>query len=90
MKTIYMSNVLKEINQCERLANIYNNLYQLLSCPSFEAIDFDSNDRKQLDKELSNGYVESLEDLGNRFDELADFYYKKANRLLKTDYKRAI
>ena len=85
-----MSNVLKQIAECERLTNIYNRLYELLVCPSFEDVDINLKDRKQINKELAAGEIKSLEDLGRRFYELSDFEYRKANRLLKTDYKRAI
>lgn len=90
MKTIYVNDVLKQITECERLVNLYNQLYETLSCPGFEQKDFTGRSRIIIDKKLEKGEFKSLQELGNYFDELADDEYQRANRLLKTDFKRAI
>jgi hypothetical protein len=90
MKAIYFNQVLSQIAECERLANIYNSLYQVLSSMDFDKRDFSEKDRKILDAELEAGQITSLAQLGERFDQLADAEYRKANILLKKDFKKAI
>ncbi len=77
---------LKAILECEKRANLYNQLYELLA-------GFDNEiaikDEVQLNKELEDGEIKSLSALGKRFDELADYEYRKANLLLK-DIKNSL
>lgn len=78
----FANTVIAEIAECERVCNLYNRLYELLN-------ELSGEDYTQLNKEFAAGEIKSLEDLGKRFDELADYEYRKANRLLKTDFKQA-
>lgn len=71
---------LAQIATCEKRAQVYNKLYEILC-------DFDSDvnpeDESALNLEIIQGDIISLSALGKRFDELADYEYRKANSLLK-------
>lgn len=68
------------IATCEKRANVYNRLYEILC-------GFDSGvnpeDESALNLEIIKGDIISLSALGKRFDELADYEYRKAYSLLK-------
>lgn len=74
------------IATCEKRAAVYNKLYEILC--GFES-DVNPEDESMLNLELIQGDIISLSALGKRFDELADYEYRKANNLLK-DIKNAL
>lgn len=68
------------IATCEKRALVYNKLYELLC--GFDS-DINPEDESLLNLEIIRGDIISISALGKRFDELADYEYKKANNLLK-------
>ena len=71
---------LTAIQNCEKVANLYNQLYEALAGFNTE---LEAEDESELNLEIIKGDIISLSMLGKRFDELADQQYRKAQNLYK-------
>ena len=71
---------LTAIQNCEKVAKLYNQLYETLAGFNTE---LEVEDESELNLEIIKGDIISLSMLGKRFDELADQQYRKAQNLYK-------
>ena len=81
MKKPTANEAINQIAECNKMAILYNTLYELLDGWDSE---INPDDERILNKELDNGEINSLSALGKRFAEFSEFEYNKAERLLRT------